>query len=296
MIGLSAGYYALLWMGGPSRDYLQIAASLPPQILPPSFAPASEEIEPAPFSPSPSIANIDDRPASPDNSLRSTPPTVVFPREAASASNTQQVEPATFAEPPTAQPIQTTAHVLDAPTFFDRDLIAVLREAQAAEPGLTQGSLDDRAARRAKGFSYTKFCDLALILTFLDPEDAQGPAAVSLDEAYTLLDRLLADARLREEISSIAAVWLDSRHRQHGGILLVGRLIDGQQQGAAFEYQLELAGGKRLTLITDMALPGPMASQTIAVLGTVVDSPAEQIVGYEGNASRAIWIGTLFPL
>jgi hypothetical protein len=37
LFGSAAGYYALLWMRGPSMDFLQVAQYLPPAVLPPSF-------------------------------------------------------------------------------------------------------------------------------------------------------------------------------------------------------------------------------------------------------------------
>jgi hypothetical protein len=37
LFGSAAGYYTLMWMRGPSMDFLQVAQYLPPAVLPPSF-------------------------------------------------------------------------------------------------------------------------------------------------------------------------------------------------------------------------------------------------------------------
>ena len=38
VLGLALGYLALLWIGGPTKDFLHIREHLPPVMLPPGFA------------------------------------------------------------------------------------------------------------------------------------------------------------------------------------------------------------------------------------------------------------------
>ncbi|MCC7474372.1 MAG: hypothetical protein IT425_03185 [Pirellulales bacterium] len=56
-MGTAAGYFALLWLGGPESDFLQMAQYMPRAILPASFAPDSAASKPALAGPQASTPN-----------------------------------------------------------------------------------------------------------------------------------------------------------------------------------------------------------------------------------------------
>jgi hypothetical protein len=197
------------------------------------------------------------------------------------------VEPAPAA--PTRPPIAGPEYTAD-------QLFAALRAAEQALPGLVTGDLSDQAVRRTKGQSYEKFCDLAHAITFCDAAD--DTAARLVDDAEGLIRDTLGDAHTRDEVSRIAGIWIDYPNRRHGGVLLVGKLRGGQIAGDVYEYQLELpTADDRLVVLSPQPIDAaPDAESPLAIVGTIVPQPANEVAGYSGTAERAIWVGRAIPL
>jgi len=158
------------------------------------------------------------------------------------------------------------------------------------------GDLSDKAVRQTKGRSYATLCELAEVLTFCD----DTPAARSRPEGEceAIFRRTLSDTHTRNEVARIAAIWIDSPNRRHGGVFLAGTTSGGEIVGDVYEYQLHAEDGAVRPILS----PHPLESGTggtstqFGIVGTIVDRPAETVTGYSGDAWQAIWIGRAIPL
>jgi hypothetical protein len=328
--GLAAGYYVLLYLLGPTGDFLGVAQHLPSMALPASFADPQQELAAASNSAAPALGAGVERgagsgsralPAGFDEPVQlptelaadesddvadeeaDTKPVVANREYGADRATlddrtveSYRAEPARFEEETVAQPATAMPGLVGGPTYSLDQLAAILDEAQAAQPGLLEGDLSDAAVRRTKGRSYSKLCDLAEAWTYCD-----GTTAPRYDEIQREVESLfhatLADDHVRQEVARIVTIWIDSPSRRHGGVFLAGTASGGQIAGDVYEYQLESAFGDSLVIISPQPLDrDAAAATTIGVVGTIVDGPAEKIAGYVGDARQAIWVRSAFPL
>jgi hypothetical protein len=309
VVGLSLGYYVLLYLMGPQIDFLEVAQYLPQSMLPASFQSTAMEMAEAPEKPAPpaeaaaDVARDDDTATAPasytesaDESVEGDKAAVASYLDESSESEEPPAGPASYDAPPEASAAEPLP--ISGPTYSAEQLSTVLDEAEQAQMGLVDGDLSDAAVRRTKGLSYAKLCDLAHALTFFDRSSPAENAAELERRAEQLFRETLADAHARGEVARIATIWIESPHRRHGGVFLAGSVGGGEIAGDVYEYRLSTEDGSELTLL----MPQPLdpetdaSSQPLGIVGTIVEKPADEIAGYSGAASRAIWVHSAIPL
>jgi hypothetical protein len=303
VVGLSLGYFVLLYLRGPEGDFLQVAKHIPNAVLPKSFGNNSTQIAEAAI-----------KPIDTDSEESVNVPAGYIEETPAPAEPAALVEPARDdrygSEPspldePAAEPIAAETASMTAaplplrgPTFTVDQLATALEAAIAAQASLVTGDLSDAAVRRTKGMSYAKLCDLAEAITFVDRSSASVETEQAVEGADRLFRETLVDAHTRSEIARIAQIWIDSPHRRHGGIFLAGTPSGGQIAGDVYEYELATENSGKLTLLMREPLDPLVESsdQPVGIVGSIVDNPADEVVGYRGTAKRAIWVTRAIPL
>jgi hypothetical protein len=366
IVGLELGYYALLWLRGPSIDFLNVAKYVPPALLPPSFEsnqPASVTLNTSPQSVTPpqttpesataEDAEDDTSPAetAPPEALatdeQSTPsepetteigapvsetesPAEVqagFTEEQAAeataappaidagsvgdrytdtstSANISATEPAEFSNQPSAASITESQAIEDvridgAPSFTASDLSAALDAAKDAQPKLVEGNFaDGKEVARAKGLSYAALADLAQKATLVDAVAESAEASPLQQASEDLFRQTLAEARIRDEVGVILLKWIASPNRKHGGVFFAGNVASQQPAGSVVECRVDLENGQSITVLAPPAAAeaGPDDAQPQAVIGYIIDQPAERIEGYTGAATQAVWTNRLIPL
>jgi hypothetical protein len=312
VVGLTLGYLALLYLRGPELDFLHVAQYMPSAILPNAFHSEPTQLAQATEPPAPSVeaaaeveavadeVESENVPASYVEESPAAPvplSTIVADDDRYGGASSPSPSPL---EEPAATPITTAAAPLPlrGPTYSIEQLQTALDAGEQAKSGLVTGDLSDAAVRRTKGMSYAKLCDLAQALVFLDRSSATDRNEELKQQANGLFGEILADARVRDEVNRIASIWIVSPHRRHGGVFLSGKLGGGQIAGDVYEYQLADAKGDTMVLLMQEPLD-PLVDGTnlpLGIVGTIVDQPAEEIDGYRGTASRAIWVDSTIPL
>jgi hypothetical protein len=320
VIGLAAGYYLLLVFGGPDADALALAQYVPSRLLPDSFqsepaGPASTPTTPAPPAADQIVATPDTHktaevPASFVAPVEPSKETTADDRYAAdraasgvALSEAPLVESATPAEPPqfddsVARPLSAGGpHVTGAPSYTAGQLQDALASAQQAQAGLVDGDLDDSAEGRTKAFSYTRFCELAEVLTYAKAEP-RSDESVSLErEAEQLFAATLADVHSRAEVARIAAIWITSPNRRSGGVMLVGKVVGRSTLGDVDECQLDTGQGARITLLVPTRRADTLdMDQVLGIAGTIVEAPSDRVTGYTGSAPQAVWVHSVLRL
>jgi hypothetical protein len=330
-VGLAIGYFAVLWIAGPRGDFLQMAKYIPPNLLPASFAsttprretvvpPRPEPIAETPAEPAEPIAKDSAtipasfespaelpaaKPASDDvdryaaNTPSPSAPSLggPSPGDAMPAEATSE-EPRRFTPPAAGAIGGDEAHIVGAPLFTVAEFATTLSQAEKAEAGLVSGDLSDPAVRGEKGRSYSKLCDLAQMVTFCDDPSAADRLTELRHNADEIFQKTLATPHTRDEVARIAAIWIDSPHRKHGGVFMAGTIHGGEIAGNTYEYQLSTEAGGDLPLL----LPRPLdthaaaADHPVAIVGSIVDDPARKVSGYTGASPRVIWVRDIIPL
>jgi plasmid stabilization system protein ParE len=213
-------------------------------------------------------------------------------------------EPATLDAPP-AEPMKDAApaiarapiHITGTPTFGTTDLTAAIAAGKGAEAGLVNGNLTDgRDVARTKGLSYSILADLAQKTTFVDT--AAADAAALQQEADAVYRELLATPHAREEVAQILPKWMASPNRKHAGVFFAGSVVGHEAKGSVTECNVEVGNGQSLPVIMSTATAELLngSAAPVAVVGWIVDKPAEKVPGYTGTATQAIFAGRLVPL
>jgi hypothetical protein len=314
--GVAAALFILLWALGRDGDFLNVAQYLPDAVLPASLKsqstpqvalappleqPATElepETEP---SENQQASYVEETPAA-ENSTAEDP-----------LSDDRYAEEPSPLDEPSAEPIAEEAAAAPAatplpfqgPTITVDQLATALEAAKQAQPGLVDGDLGDAAVRRTKGMSYSKLCDLANALTFVDRSAPSVESDQAIVGAEQLFSTTLADSHTRSEVARIASVWMNSPHRGHGGLFVAGAVSGGESAGDVYEYQfttssgspLTLADGKPVVVLMQEPLDPLLASSAeLGIVGHILDRPRDEVVGYTGSAERAIWVTRAIPL
>jgi hypothetical protein len=299
VVGLALGYYVLLWIAGPSGDFLRVAQHLPAAILPADLKLALAmhsdtgeltEIQAGYVA----AADLDDVPSSLDKTSNII---------AADARATETDEPQQF-EVPDAKVlpdvrVAAVGHLLNPPSFTADELAVALETAQQAQPKLVSGDLSDGLeVQRAKGLSYSLLCELAQKMSFVDAASRADYIKQLAREAHALFQQTLADAHTRDEVALIARKWIESRHRKHGGVFFAGRLISEVDKGSVVECQFDVGGREALIVVVPQDSTDQLAqrSRSLGIVGWIVDKPAEGVSGYTGEAKQAVWASRLIPL
>lgn len=289
-LGLSAGYLALLWIGGPARDALGIAKHLPAYLLPASFAGRGASQS--------SLVVADLAPAGGQSSAEpaATPTPLVDPAVEAAAFESPSDTGLPAAEAP--EPSPPLGSLMGAPTYGPDDISALLAQADSARAVMATKSLSEPAAAAELGSAYAKLCQLAQTLTFLEPGEIGSATDMRSMEAQDVFRRLFFSAHARTDASQIAARWMGWTKRPHGGVFFVGTPGAPRFTGSLYETPVTLAGGGPVTVLSPRPLAPdvPRTSDSFAVVGCVVEEPAKRVRGYTGDAPRAVWVGYVLPL
>ena len=210
-------------------------------------------------------------------------------------------EPAPLDAPP-AKAITETApkaepvRIANAPSFTAADVSTTLAAANAAEAGLVTGNLQDsKEVAHTKGASYMAIADFAEKATFADSADA----AKSQQQSDEFFRKLMSNAHTRDEVAQIVPRWLSHPKRPHNGVFLAGNVKHIDIPGSVIEYTVELSGGPTVIVVVPVtdrseSIGGPKGP--IAVAGSIIDKPADDIPGYKGKAPQVVFAKKLLPL
>jgi hypothetical protein len=282
IVGTALGYYALLWLFGPQRDFLNARHYLPSAILPREFR-------------SPVITV-------PTNDATPTEPTGAADLAAGDEERIeieQMPAPDEGSESAADDLAREPAEIVDAPSFSADELAVALGKAREAQAGLVAGNFDDGAqVKRTKGLSYMAFCELAQKATFVDKDSNASYASALEREVHELVRTTLADAHAQQELARLVPRWIKSAKRTHAGIFLAGRVTNHRDKGSVVEWKVELESGEPLTVIVgeEQADSIEPSARPLAILGWIVDQPAENVHGYTGDATQAVWAGHIVSL
>ena len=141
--------------------------------------------------------------------------------------------------------------------------------------------------------AFEQLCGLGEAVTFVQFA-ADDPSRPQLrDAAETILMSIGSQRDKSEIIGRLAAARLDDSGRQTNGIVVAGSVQQAGPAGEFFAIQLMLFGsGKSVTVVSRQPPEPPVSKRDrLVVLGSIIDSPAENLVGYTGKLSQVVWGG-----
>ena len=257
----------------------------PPPSDPPSDPPGVEEPKVATPAETPADAPADDNPFD-------IPPGTVDPADQpeVTPADAPTDEPAEPAEPEPAEPAEPKAGLKVDQPVDDATVVSTRSAATSAVDGLMPEDPAAKAAfTREKYASYTKLCEFA--------DSVSRVAVVENDPnvaaASAMLQMIVADDTDTRSLGQLANAWL-SKKRANDGIALAGKVTAVATAGGLTTITVELPAlegrleARSATIVTreDATIA---EGDEVSAVGTVVEKPTDEIVGYSGADTQVIW-------
>jgi len=145
---------------------------------------------------------------------------------------------------------------------------------------------------------FDQLCEMAEVTTFTRVEPSQPDWERLRVEAQRILFRIGNDHDKAQIAGRLAGPRLDDSRRLSNGIVLAGTVHDADEEGPLFRTRLVLFG--RPLTVTVMSLhastPPLVAHDRVIMLGSIIDSPRDNLSGYTGSLPQVIWGGLALKL
>ena len=263
----------------------------------PSLTPKSPE-KTAPTAPTTTDSPPDQPPAKTTDKPADTTPKLP---EKTSPEKTSPVPIEKPADNPPAK-VQSAVGPKSPATYKFAELETAADAARKARDALDAATTGDADAAKHARIDYYKV--MSHLGTLLAGKIDVGSDLVAGARVDALTDELLmgpAAATLsagRDQFGALAGKWVASPARKEAGVLLIGRLTHTQPAGQTFASDLALFGSETALTVASTADPmagGLKAGDAVIVIGAIVDDPAENLTGYEGNMPRVVWAAKIVP-
>lgn len=141
--------------------------------------------------------------------------------------------------------------------------------------------------------AFDRLCILADAVTFaqLAPDEAERDRL--REQLMAALTRVADDRGKTQIIGRLAGARLDDSQRQTNGIILAGTVQSVAAEGPLYRIQIVLFGQPRTVVVYSRQAPQPGFSPAdrVLILGSIVDSPSENLAGYQGRLTQVVWGG-----
>lgn len=294
--GLVIAYYILCWWKGEAGNFMHISVPGVPhtyQYSPSWFpgwlkpAPEPEEASPGEITdfdwsavPAPTERKqADEKPASAPDQPESADRAASSPRPSPDAEGSRTVAPA--APEPKAFP-EGYVGLVNPPSYSSDELGVALETAQES---LTEAS--DPASED----TYRKLCRLAEVVTFVEGAPGAEPLVSHMSDVRELLARIGKDQANLDRIGHRAGALCVDHSASGSGILLAGKVMKSVSDGSAHGSLVQLAASGRTILVAGNKPLSAEAEDSVLILGSIVDKPAENLIGFSTQQPIVIWAG-----
>jgi hypothetical protein len=139
--------------------------------------------------------------------------------------------------------------------------------------------------------AFRTMCRLAEVMTFVDTSASARVAGSRRSAARKLLQQIGANPANLDKIGHRAGALCVRQDRQANGILLAGKVAKLVSERNAHGAHVELAASAKPVLVVGKQPLRVEAEDSVLILGSIVDNPAENLVGFPTQQPFAIWAG-----
>jgi hypothetical protein len=299
LIGLVLGQYALLWLRGPSADFLHLAQIVPPAMMP---TPTSPVMPPQNASAGESPQSVADESAADESLATASEPSEVPPLESPPPETAQSTPEVSDVAPPLGPPPVTrddavepatvelpNTKLLPATHTTFAEFAELVASAQAAVPVLVSGDLKTSESAHAKGHAYMAFCRLAERFDFVNELGLAADAQHEASLAQALFRTTAATVAPQNDFAVIVTRWWQHLKRPNQGIFLVGRIQDVQTVSEHTLYQVAVVDQSESTLIPVLLdTTTYQVGDQLGVVGTIVAEPDKVLPNFQANLPQLV--------
>jgi hypothetical protein len=182
---------------------------------------------------------------------------------------------------------------LSAPADYSaKDVSDALEKLEQATQKLADpAGIDKDALRKLRNQYYFSFYRLAEVATQSSGE------TVAKDNLAKLMSEAAADEKKIVEIGKAGATWMGLPQRgEHQGVLLAGTAEQIDKTPSGYTLKLRVHPAKQPVDVLTPNDPGAAEGDRVILIGSVVDRPKENILGYGGDDTPVVWLGHLEKL
>jgi len=294
--GLVIAYYILCWWKGAAGNFLHIPVPGVPHTYQysPSWFPGWLKPRPEPENASPDeIADFEWSavPAQPGGNPADEKPTFAPDQPEPADLPASSPDPSPNVEGPgveTPAPPKPKAFpkgyigLVNPPSYSFDELGEALK---AARESLAEasGPVSEEA--------YRKLCRLAEVVTFVDSAPGAEPVVSGTSAVRKLLAQIGKDQASLDRIGHQAGALCVDHGARGSGILLAGKVVKSVSDGNAHGSLVQLAASGRTILVAGNKPLAAEAEDSVLILGSIVDNPTANLVGFSTQQPFVIWAG-----
>ena len=203
------------------------------------------------------------------------------------SSEPGSVAPGSDATQDVADPDEPAAEkIVGAPQVTAAELRTVLGEAQNTLRAWLVA--EDPSSRQLVSQSYRALAKLGEAITFSANASEKDRSSIS-----EMLDSLAADDERLSSIRLLGSRWPAYPQRDTAGVLLAGTVAETRREGELYVTDLVVSDGQEpIAVYGDTDTVGRYEKgSSIMLLGAIVENPAGNVTGYQGDADWLIWYG-----
>jgi hypothetical protein len=128
------------------------------------------------------------------------------------------------------------------------------------------------------------------------------PDAPGLGDLRGTIEQVVSASTVDEkkfsEIGRAAGKWITMPLAKRGdqGIIVAGTVESVEPAGRLFETKVTLPGGQQVLRLLSDTEPTIAATERVVVLGSIVEKPSQDLVGYDGADEAVVWTGMAVAL
>jgi len=159
-----------------------------------------------------------------------------------------------------------------------------------------QAGQDEAALKKARARLYLSLFGLADVVTFAKDDPAQpqlGPQRQVLQQAIL---QFASDPKRLEALKFNAGRWMTFAKRTTPGIMVAGTVEKVDQVGKLYHVHLNPGGNAPAVTVITATNPQRAPSDEAFALGSIIEHPAQELAGYQGDDGAVVWSGMTFKL
>ncbi len=138
---------------------------------------------------------------------------------------------------------------------------------------------------------YRQLAELADVVTFINVPAEDSSIWTRKEATIRILQEAGADRDRAKAIGRLAGEWLRNNNRDINGVLLAGTVQELARQGPLYQTKIVLFGNPTVVHVMSQKRTPFQPQDRVLVLGSIIDHPRQQLIGYEGHQPQVIWGG-----
>jgi hypothetical protein len=138
---------------------------------------------------------------------------------------------------------------------------------------------------------YTRLCHLAEVVTFVEIAPGDPQLLHRKEAVEQVLLRAAIDRDKQAALGRLAGFQVATPAGGTNGVLLAGTVQEVGREGELHRTRVVLFGLPEVVTVISASRPPLSVQDRVLIAGSIVDSPTDNLPGYQGSLPRVVWGG-----